>query len=170
MTWMCLRGKYCKLSWSVGWRFTWAWSRGCVNGELESDGRVLHSEGPEVRGLQGAESKMLTRPSRRGLLRWQEPGPGRWQRGWGWRSSGWWCHSPRGVPRRWCRSKRGRPGPRGERDGLRSRRCCGCSWGHWGCSYYTMLKNQLTEMENEMSCKDKIIEELRSVLLQLKKK
>ena len=34
----------------------------------------------------------------------------------------------------------------------------------------TMLKNQLTEMENEMSCKDKIIEELRSVLLQLKKK
>ena len=36
---------------------------GCVNGELESDGRVLHSEGPEVRGLQGAESKMLMRPS-----------------------------------------------------------------------------------------------------------
>ena len=36
---------------------------GCVNGELESDVRVLHSEGPEVCGLQGAESKMLMRPS-----------------------------------------------------------------------------------------------------------
>ena len=34
----------------------------------------------------------------------------------------------------------------------------------------TTLKNQLTEMENEMSAKDKIIEELRSELLQLKKK